>query len=275
MTIYEWTNQASKQLTSAGIPTAKLDTELILSHTLRKPRTWLHAHADEEMSERHEQIADSRLALRLDRVPLAYIIGHKEFYGRRFDVSPQVLIPRPESEQMIELLLEVVPQTTSLPGTSAKKLVDIGTGSGALGITAKLERPELAVTLLDTSRPALAVAEKNARTLKATVDTMQSNLLDNYPFAPEIVLANLPYVSTDWERSPETAHEPAEALFATRDGLSLIEKCFDQLTARMPSGGIAIFEADPRQWTAIKHYAHTHGFAQDATREFAVRFIKQ
>lgn len=274
MTIQEWVTSATSRLAEVAAQTARLDAELILSHTVRKPRTWLHAHGDEDLSERHEQIADSRLRLRLDRVPLAYIIGHKEFYGRRFDVSPNTLIPRPESEQLIELLLEVTPATELLPGTSRKRLIDIGTGSGALGITAKLERPQLDVTLVDISRPALTVAAKNAERLEADVHTQLSNLLDNYPFSPDIVLANLPYVDENWERSPETNHEPAEALFAARKGLSLIEKCFDQLESRMPSGGIAIFEADPRQWPAIKKYARAHGFRDDTSREFAVRFVK-
>lgn len=274
MTIHDWITRAGERLHTAAIPSSKLDAELILSHTLRKPRTWLHAHTDENLSERHIDIANARLELRLDRTPLAYIIGHKEFYGRRFIVTPATLIPRPESEQLIELLLEVIPETQPFPGVPMKRLVDIGTGSGALGITAALERPLLDVTLVDISRPALAVAKKNAQELGADVQTMLSNLLDDYPFTPDIVLANLPYVGQDWERSPETNHEPAEALFAAHDGLDLIEKCLDQLSARMQPGGVAIFEADPRQWPAIKTYAKGAGFALDAELPFAVRFVK-
>lgn len=274
MKLQQWTLSAANEFSKAGISSAKLDAELILAHTIRKPRTWLHAHGDEELSERHEGIADARVRLRLEHVPLAYIIGHKEFYGRRFDVSPNVLIPRPESEQIIELLLEAVAQTEPFSGTSSKRLVDLGTGSGALGITAKLERPHLDVTLIDISHPALIVAENNAKKLHADVHPLRSNLLEDYPFTPDIVLANLPYVDEAWERSPETDHEPAEALFANKEGLSLIEKCFDQLQTRMSSGGIAIFEADPRQWQAIKRYAHSHNFRDDTSRKFAVRFVK-
>ena len=86
------------------IPSALLDAELILAETLRKPRTYLHAHPDDEIDPRRVDIAEARLNLRLDRVPLAYILGYKEFYGRKFKVSPQVLVPRPESEAIIELL---------------------------------------------------------------------------------------------------------------------------------------------------------------------------
>lgn len=274
MHLHEWTTHAAQALSEVGIESAKLDAEIILAHTLRKSRTWIHAYRDEPLSPRLAQIADARLALRLDRVPLAYIIGHKEFYGRRFDVTPAVLIPRPESEQMIELLKEVLPATEPLPGTPAKRLVDIGSGSGALGITAKLECPALDVTLLDISRPALAVAQKNATKLSATVAIQQSNLLDDYPFAPDIALANLPYVDATWQYSPELRHEPHQALFAVDSGLALIKKCFEALAVRMTPGGIAIFEADPRQWPAITSHAKTCGFRPEKQQEFTARFIK-
>ena len=108
-TITSWVNTATKQLLEAGIASARLDAELILTHTIRKSRTYIHAHGDETIDVRYLDILDTRLALRLDRVPLAYIIGHKEFYGRSFKVTPATLIPRPESETMISLLKESVP----------------------------------------------------------------------------------------------------------------------------------------------------------------------
>ena len=93
-----WLRDAAEQLASVGIPSALLDAEIILAHTLRKSRTWLHAHGDETINIRDLEIANARLDLRLDRTPIAYIIGHKEFYSRLFKVTPSVLIPRPESE---------------------------------------------------------------------------------------------------------------------------------------------------------------------------------
>ena len=102
-TISFWLKNAAKSLKDAGIPSARLDAELILANTLRKNRTYLHAHLDEEIDPRRVDIANARLDLRLDRVPMAYILGYKEFYGRKFTVSPAVLVPRPESEDMISL----------------------------------------------------------------------------------------------------------------------------------------------------------------------------
>ena len=128
-------------------------------------------------------------------------------------MSPQVLVPRPESEAIIELLKEL--------GVSGK-LLDIGTGSGCLGITAKLEIPKLNVILSDIIQPALRVARQNAEKFQADVALIKSNLLRAVPGKFDIIIANLPYVDRSWQRSPETNHEPALALFAKDEGLALI-----------------------------------------------------
>jgi release factor glutamine methyltransferase len=275
MTIESWLRQATKELQTSDIPSAYLDAEIILAHTIRHPRTWLHAHIDENLDDRQVEIANARLDLRKSFVPVAYIIGHKDFYGRRFKVSPATLIPRPESEAIVELLSRYLPTTQPLnTSIASKRLVDIGTGSGCLGITAKLEHPELDVTLLDVSPDALRVAKKNAELLSAEVSIQKSNLLIDYAYTPDIILANLPYVDESWERSRETMHEPGIALFASDGGLRLIKKCFDQLSNRTNIGAIAIFEADPRQWDVIERIAQESGFALDEKQRFVASFIK-
>ena len=275
MTIAAWLQAANEDLSNIGITSARLDAEIILAHTLSHSRSWLHAHSDEELELRQQEIADARLDLRLDHVPIAYIIGHKEFYGRRFFVSPSTLIPRPESEQLIELLSEYLPRTQPLGTASAKQLVDIGTGTGCLGITAKLEHPELTVSLVDVSTQALVIAEKNAHQYNADVTSLQSDLLTQYPYNPDIVLANLPYVDPNWQLSDELTHEPSLALFADNEGLSIITRCFKELSVRMRPGSTAFFEADPRQWKHIETIATDNGFAVGASREFARQFTKK
>lgn len=272
-TITDWLAEATRQLVFADIPSARLDAELLLAHTLRKPRTWLHGHGDETLSERHREIANARLDLRLDRVPVAYIIGHKEFYGRMFKVTTATLIPRPESESLIALLNEALPRNHSLL-PEALKVVDVGTGSGILGITAKLEHPELDVTLLDISRHALTVAQDNAATLNAEVSTLQSDLLTSYPFIADIVIANLPYVNPEWERSPETNHEPAEALFATNNGLSLIFELLIQSKEKVAYSGKLILEADPEQHPAIIKEATKYGLVLVKNDGYGLLFDK-
>lgn len=263
-----WLRDAAEQLADTGISSALLDAEIILAHTLRRSRTWLHAHDDEIISLRDLEIIGARLDLRLDRTPIAYIIGHKEFYGRLFKVTPSVLIPRPESETIIELL-------HNLCDGSPKTLIDIGTGSGCLGITAKLEHPELSVTLVDISHHALTVAEKNAEALGATLTLVKNDLLAPNPQLParaDIIVANLPYVDRSWERSPETNHEPGLALFAEKHGRALIEKLLQEAAPYLDPDGRLLLESDPEQHAAIIDYATTLGYIHLVTDDYYLVF---
>lgn len=273
--VKDWIHDAILQLVGAGIPSARLDAELILAHTLRVSRTTLHAHPDAPLSDRHQEIAAARLSLRLDRVPVAYIIGHKEFYGRSFHVTSATLIPRPESEDLIDLLKEAYPKSASLISNDPLTLVDVGTGSGALGLTAKCEYGDLLdVTLTDVSRHALAIAEKNARQLQADVTLLHGDLLAAVPFACDIIVANLPYVDPEWARSPETDHEPAEALFARRGGLALIEELITQTREKLKTGGSLILEADPVQHAEITKKAQESGLVLEQTKGYGLLYKK-
>jgi len=274
LTVNDWLAEATHQLVFNNLPSARLDAELLLAHTLRQPRTWLHGHGDDILEARMIEIANARLDLRLDRVPVAYIIGHKEFYGRRFKVTTSTLIPRPESEALIELLKQAVPKNETLLNDRPLRLIDVGTGSGILGITAKLEHPELDVTLMDVSRHALKVADSNATTLHAEVNTLLSNLLAEYPFVADIIIANLPYVNPEWERSPETDHEPPLALFAEKNGLALIFELLLQTKGKLANGGKLILEADPEQHPDITKEAIKNGLVLVETNDYGLLFEK-
>ena len=258
MIISEWLKIATKSLKTANIPSARLDAELILANTLRKNRTYLHAHLDEEIDPRRFDIANARLDLRLDRVPIAYILGYKEFYGRKFTVSPSVLIPRPESEDLISLFLELT------AGEIAEKvLIDVGTGSGCLGITAKLERSNLSVILSDISKPALNIAEKNANSLNADVHIQQQSLLNGQLKPVDYIFANLPYVDKNWDVSPELQYEPDIALFAEDEGLKLILQLISQAPRCLTPEGLLFIEADPQQHNRIIDEAVKNGFVKE------------
>jgi len=273
LAINDWLADATRQLVFAEIPSARLDSELILAHTLRKARSYLHAHPEDILTDRAIEIANARLTLRIERVPVAYIIGHKEFYGHQFAVTTATLIPRPESEVLIELLKKVMPRNASLLNDTVR-LVDVGTGSGALGITAKLLYPELSVTLIDNSRHALKIADKNIRSLDANITIMQSNLLADYPFTANIIIANLPYVDPSWERSPETNHEPAEALFANNEGKALIYELLVQTQEKLIDGGSIILEADPEQHDDIINEAKQYGLLLVERQDYGLLFEK-
>ena len=274
LTVNDWLADATRQLVFNNVPSARLDAELLLAHTLRQPRTWLHGHGDDTLEARMIEIANARLDLRIDRVPVAYIVGHKEFYGRRFKVTTATLIPRPESEALIEVLNGTLPKNESFLSERPLRLVDVGTGSGILGITAKLEHPELDVTLADISRHALKVATTNATTLHAEVTALQSNLLADYPFVADIIIANLPYVNPEWERSPETDHEPPLALFAEKNGLSLIFELLIQTKSKLVNGGKLILEADPEQHPDIIKEAIKNGLVLTETNDYALLLEK-
>ena len=258
MIISEWLKTATKSLKNIGISSARLDAELILANTLRKNRTYLHAHLDEEIDPRRFDIANARLDLRLDRVPIAYILGYKEFYGRRFTVSPSVLIPRPESEDLISLFLELTASEIA-----EKVLIDVGTGSGCLGITAKLERSNLSVILSDISKPALNIAEKNANALNADVHIQQQSLLNGQLKPVDYIFANLPYVDKNWDVSPELQYEPDIALFAEDEGLKLILQLISQAPRCLTPEGLLFIEADPQQHNRIIDEAVRNGFVRE------------
>lgn len=172
---------------------------------------------------------------------------------------------------MINLLKELVKETPPrLLDSPRLRLIDVGTGSGCLGISAKLEMPELDVTLADVSRHALAVATKNSQQLKAEVSIIQSNLLTSFPIQPDFILANLPYVDPEWELSPELKHEPALALFADENGLRLIKKLIQQASIQLASGGYLLLEADTSQLDAISIYANDHGMHETTRRGFII-----
>lgn len=267
-TIKDWGFDASGRLSDANIPSARLDAEIILAHVLEKDRIYLHAHPEQIISSDNCHIANKLLKKRLARIPIAYLFGFKEFYGRKFYVDKHTLIPRPESEDIINLIKDYK--------TPDKiKLVDVGTGSGCLGITAKLENPELDVTLIDVSRAALKIAKKNASSLEVQVSFLLSNLLKNYSDKLDIIIANLPYVDKNWDRSPETDYEPSLALFADDNGLKLIKNLLTQASDLLEIGGKIILEADVAQHEDIIEFAKKQHFSLIKIQGYAVIFEKK
>lgn len=257
--IKNWLKDACSRLAKASIPTPKLDSEIILASTLKKDRSYLYAYPDQIINAHDREIADAKLDLRIDRMPIAYILGYKEFYGRKFIVNSSTLIPRPESEQIIEMLKKIIKDNKLY--TTNLNIVDIGTGSGCLGITAKLEFPYANITLLDIDKQALAVAEKNAKKHTAIINIIQSDLLQNYIEKPDIILANLPYVDKEWEVSPETSYEPSLALFASDHGESIIKTLIRQTHGTLAPNGHLIIEADPAQHRSLIAYAEQYNLS--------------
>ena len=202
-----------------------------------------------------------------------------DFYGREFVINSNVLIPRPETEQMIDTVLNLVGKSY-LPGVKPGKAVladdlailDVGTGSGCVAVTLKLELPKARVAASDVSKKALIVAKENAKRLGAEVAFRQADLLDGLDFQPDVVVANLPYVDENWEWIDKEAlsKEPSLALYAEDGGLSLIKKLIDQVTERKIKH--LILEADPCQHERMQEYAKEEGFILRETRGFVLYF---
>jgi release factor glutamine methyltransferase len=169
MTVAEWLVSSMVRLKAAGVDAPRTDCLVFLCDALHTEKSWVHSHPEQVLTKRELKTLNGWLKRREQREPLAYIRGFVEFYGRNFIVNKQVLIPRSESEGFIDLL-----KSFELPNAS---IADIGTGSGCLGITAKLEIPDARVDLYDIDRGALRIANQNARSLDAVVEFYRSSLL--------------------------------------------------------------------------------------------------
>lgn len=267
-TISTWLAQATAQLKRCNfINNARLEAELLLGFVLRCDRLQLQLRLDDVITDDQLLKLNQILAQRLNNYPLAYITGVKDFYGRQFQVNPSVLIPRPESEVMIEQALQIVNNNFSVQATDIIKILDIGCGSGALGLTLASELAERKInyqlTLADISQSALSVARHNAKNLAVAADFVISDLLANIPsLSVNLILANLPYVDRQWSFVKNVKFEPELALYADNDGLALIFKLIDQLaTTKNQTDQCWLFlESDPLEQSAIRKHLLEHNF---------------
>lgn len=212
-------------------------------------------------------------------LPKAYQNGFQDFYGRDFIVTPDVLIPRPETEQLIDAVLNLAgkpylkgikPGPNLLPKNP--KILDVGTGSGCIAITLKLELPKAEVTATDISKKALKIAKKNAEKYNVSIPFIESNLLENINFIPDLIVANLPYVDENWDWLDKKAlsYEPKEALYAENNGLALISKLIIEASKlKIP---YLILEADPIEHQTIITHANKYHYILKETRGFILTF---
>jgi release factor glutamine methyltransferase len=220
--------------------TAARDAELLLLHTLQIPRVTLLAHPDREITAEQHTRYRVNIGRRLQHEPIQYITGQQEFYGLLLEVTPAVLIPRPETEHLVEAVLARLPKDVPL------RIADIGTGSGAIAIALAVHRPQAEIVALDLSSEALAVAAANARghNVAQRIHLFRSDLLSSVSQSFDAVVSNPPYVpeSDGATLHPQVRdHEPATALFAGPDGLDLYRRLIPQArTALKPNGLLAL-----------------------------------
>jgi release factor glutamine methyltransferase len=270
MNINQWLNQACALLKSSSIPTARLDCLVLLEGTLQKHRAWILAHQDEyQLTKKQLKLLDQQVQRRVKHEPLAYIRGKSEFYGKEFFVNNHTLQPRPETETMIDLLKKI--NTSNI-----QTIVDVGTGSGAIAVTAKTLYPKLNVIGTDIDKQCITAAKKNAKKHNVRIDFFQGNLIEplkNTVTQNWIILANLPYVPDSHTINQAAMFEPRHAIFGGKDGLDLYRQLFQQLQT-LPAQQAHIFtESLPPTHGMLASIADGNGYRLVQTHDFVQHFI--
>lgn len=266
MTIAEWLVESLIKLSDAEVPNGRTDALILIADLFGTDKSWVHAHPEHILDELQIRELDYKLGKRINRVPLAYIRGFNEFYGRQFMVNSRVLIPRPESEGFIDLVKKI---DYEMP-----RIADIGTGSGCLGITTALEMPEAIVHLYDIDPDALGIANHNARRYQLSLQYYESDLLSNLSWGPyDVILANLPYVPKKLVTSPEINREPSLALFSGIDGLTHYRRFWEQVRKLDYQPKYILTEALENQHGSIETLAKNAGYKLDQTNLLVQMFV--
>lgn len=255
--------EATQTLAAAGCDTPRLDAEVLLAHVLGCDRAWLYAHPEHRLSPSQSSAYQFLISRRARREPVAYLTGHKEFFGLDLVVTRDVLIPRPETERLVELALQYAPTLPSPP-----MIADVGTGSGAIAVALAVHLPQAQVIALDTSPFALAVARRNAARhgVARRVCCIQGDLLAPLAGPLALIVANPPYLSQAELVSapPEVARwEPRAALNGGPEGLGVIRHLMTMAVQRLQTGGVLLMEIGAAQGAETLGLARRH-FSQAA-----------
>jgi release factor glutamine methyltransferase len=273
MTITAWLNDATRQLSTSGVLTARLDAKILLSDVLMKDTSWILTYPDTTLSRPELSKLNNLLKKRTNHEPLAYLRGKSEFYGHEFIITPSVLQPRPESEAIIDELKDVMQDGTFPTALSnVVRIADVGCGSGALGIAAALEIANSSVYLLDIDQLAVNVAKMNVDLFTLKISVILSDLLDNAPPEIDVLLCNLPYVPDDYAIDKSTTYEPEIALFGGKDGLNIYRKLFKQVQNRSSRPLLIITESFPFQHQKLRQIAKNAHYTEEKTNDFVQVF---
>lgn len=241
--VLEWT---ARYFAGKAIPQPRLEAEILLASVLGKNRVYLYTNYDSPLNKTERNEYKNFINRRIQKEPTAYITGHKEFMSLDFKVTPDVLIPRPETELLVETALNLIDH---IP---VKKLCDVGTGSGAIAVSIGYYHPGIDIYATDISRPALSIARENAERHGVELALLWGDLLG--PLGNEgqfeLIIANLPYISPSQFEQLDPGvkeFEPYMALVSSGDGLDLYRRLIPQCFNRLTDGGYILFEIDPDQ----------------------------
>ncbi len=247
----------------------RLDAHLLLAHVLGQSRTWLLAHGDDTLSDDHAAAFAALAARRAAGEPFAYLVGEREFHGLTLAVSDAVLVPRPDTETLVEWALELL--AGPLGETAQPAVLDLGTGSGAIALALKNACPRSRMWAGERSAGALAVARANAQRLALDVRFAHGDWWDALAGAPDVpafdlVVSNPPYIAAGDPHLAALTHEPLSALVAADDGLADIRRIAEGAHGRLRAGGWLLFEHGWEQAQAVQALLQRIGFEQVSTR---------
>lgn len=257
--------EGARLLKEGGMEEAPfLEASLLLAHVLKKDRLWLRVHPEHRVEEEAARTFTALLRRRLEGEPVAYLVGKREFYGRDFAVGPGVLVPRPETELLVEAVLDAFPERKKV------RFADLGAGSGAIGLTLCLERPSWRGVLLELYPEPLAFAERNSTALGAANALVVRGDMTRTPFASrslDLVVANPPYIEEDDPGVEKGVRrfEPSSALFSPDKGLFHVEACAGMAARTLAEGGLFAVEHGCGQGEAVRKILERAGFSTFST----------
>jgi release factor glutamine methyltransferase len=248
-----------ERLYRASIPSERMTTALLLAHVLGVERPHVVAHPERELTDEEARAFKDAIARRAAGEPFQYITGRQEFYGLEFEVTPDVLIPRPDTEVIVDGAKRL---WAGLPEREGRWVLDLGTGSGAIAVALARELPGARVVATDVSEAALAVAARNAARHAPDVRLLRADLVDAFsgPFA--MIATNLPYIPApvvEGLQAEVRDHEPRVALVGGEDGLDLYRRFFDRLPAVLAPDGVVLCECGFTQSSALERLAAERG----------------
>ena len=243
----------------------KLEEELLICHALNIPRVYLHTHPEykDKITLSQKNKINDLLNRRRQGEPLAYIIGSREFYSLLFTVTPDTLIPRPETELLVDIILDNPIYTKNSPVS----LLELGTGSGAIAIAIGVHRPDWKIEAVDISKKALKIAQQNADNLKATIKFYSSDWFNNIKKKYHIIVSNPPYISAHDPHLTEgdLRFEPQTALVSGQDGLEAIKNIIQQARHYLIKQGIVALEHGYTQADSVQNILRQQGFVNIKT----------
>lgn len=248
-------SEIAETLSTHGIPDSNLEAEVLLRHILKYDRARFYASLGETVGAKNIECALSLTERRISHEPLAHITGHREFYGLDFCITPAVLIPRQETELLVEEALKFAVER----GDGNISVADIGTGSGAIAVSLAVNLLDAQVYATDCSVEALEIADLNRRKHGVTerITLVEGDLLAPLPQPVDLIVSNPPYISSDLMPglAPEVRREPRLALDGGKEGLEVINRLLKQAPAKLNAGGSIVIEISPEQTTAVREMA--------------------